>query len=312
MEELHDLNPLYENASAIRQRMSRTLTKTKTQNPHGLASWCGTIRRGSHLGDYKTFTYDGKTSGHHVVFNLGSYKSGSTSVDAAVQRLGLRACKIGWGDLGDDDSIKDLAFRGEAVLQFDRCPVQDSNNPECEDYTGVLRKAPNVCDVVGDSPWPFNWPTVMRAYPYAKFILSRQKTCADWVYHVRGLWEAGGGVGDLTTCWFAGEHPDLWHRRCLETERVIVLTAQMLKLPLLVLHATGNRSENKMRHLARFLNIHLKDPDTKYPHVHTPSEHREYERPPPEDAPDENEDLWAGDWNGGVPYGIMERPPTQR
>merc|ERR1711924_57628 len=110
------------------------------------------------------------------------------------------------------------------------------------------------------------------------------------------LWEAGGGVGDLTTCWFAGEHPDLWHRRCLETERVIVLTAQMLKLPLLVLHATGNRSAHNMRQLARFLGKTLKDPDAQYPHVHTPSEHAENEIMPPEDAPDENEDLWAGDW----------------
>ena len=45
--------------------------------------------QGSHTHDFDTFEYNGPTSDREVVFNLGAYKSGSTSFDAAAQMLGL-------------------------------------------------------------------------------------------------------------------------------------------------------------------------------------------------------------------------------
>jgi hypothetical protein len=302
MTQLKELDALYRNASEIEKRTKEALTRQKEIAKIGAGS-CLALSRGSHMNDYKTFKLNGKTSDHTAVFNLGSYKTGSTSVDAAIQQLGMRACKVGWGDLGDDDYTMGMAFDPAAIQKFDQCPVAQW---DCNDGVDVLRRAPLECDAVGDSPWPFSWPTVMRAFPKAKFILTRQKTCADWVYHVRGLWQAGDGIGELTTCWFEGKHPNFWHKRCLETERVIVLTAQMLKLPLLVLHASGERSHDQMEQLARFLG--KKVYNHSYPHVNTPSKHYDNETPPPADAPDENADLWAGDWNGGVPYGISETP----
>jgi hypothetical protein len=84
-----------------------------------------------------------------------------------------------------------------------------------------------------------------------------------------------------------------------------VLTAQKLKMPLLVLHATGRHGQNNMQKLARFLGLRV-SVDAEYPHVQTPSEHQG-EKEPPEDEPDPNEDLW-GAWNGGVPEGNFEKP----
>jgi hypothetical protein len=154
----------------------------------------------------------------------------------------------------------------------------------------------------------------MRAFPNAKFILSRQKTCKDWVYHVKGLWNAGSGQSTSSTCWYDGgkgatgqRGPDFWHDRCVETERAIVLTAQKLGLPLLVLHATGAREGGKMEALAKFLGKELpqrrEGGAMQFPHVKTPSAHWEKnDVPPPADELDPNEDLW-GDWSGAVPTG---------
>ena len=92
-----------------------------------------------------------------------------------------------------------------------------------------------------------------------------------------------------------------------------MLTAQKLKMPLLVLHATGPRSADKMELLAKFLGKQVSDctwDDCSYPHVKTASVHHKLEVQPTEDEPDPNEDLW-GDWNGGVPTGDIARSPPQ-
>ena len=101
-------------------------------------------------------------------------------------------------------------------------------------------------------------------------------------------------------CRYGASSPQGWYERCVETERAIVLTAQKLKMELLVLHATGPHSHNNMQKLAKFLGKRV-SADAEYPHVWTPTEHRG-EKEPPADEPDPNEDLW-GDWNGGVPTG---------
>ena len=82
-----------------------------------------------------------------------------------------------------------------------------------------------------------------------------------------------------------------------------MLTAQKLKIKLLVLHATGERSKGNMHKLAKFLGKHVSAHAT-YPHVSTPSHHYKNEKEPPPNEPDPNADLW-GSWNGGVPTGYI-------
>ena len=84
-----------------------------------------------------------------------------------------------------------------------------------------------------------------------------------------------------------------------------MLTAQKLKMPLLVLHASGPHARDNMQQLAKFLGRRV-SADAEYPHVQTPSKH-DGEKEPPADEPDPNEDLWSGDWNGGVPRGSFSR-----
>jgi hypothetical protein len=296
---------------AVDPRLNASLVRGNMKDPVGFKKWCEEeFKTGSRVTDYASFKYDGPTSNRSVVFNLGSYKTGSTSVDLAVKKMGMKSCKVGWnGDAGSR-----AAFDGGNIRDYQKCPI---NTPDAQCLgrgADPVRNAQFTCDVLGDAPWPFTWPTAMRAFPNAKFILSRQKTCKDWVYHVKGLWNAGSGQSTSSTCWYDGgkgatgqRGPDFWHDRCVETERAIVLTAQKLGLPLLVLHATGAREGGKMEALAKFLGKELPQrPEggaMQFPHVKTPSAHWEKnDVPPPADELDPNEDLW-GDWSGGVPTG---------
>jgi hypothetical protein len=227
-------------------------------------------------------------------------------VEAAARQLGVKSCKVGWGDCGRGGKV---AFSANAAAQYKICPIWDNHNSKCAHDIDVMRNAPFKCRMLSDAPWPFAWPAAMRAYPRARIILTRQKTCADWLYHVKGLWNTGHGRGALTTCWFGANDPMGWHQRCLETERALVLTAQKLKIRLLVVHATGRHAKGNMHNLAAFFGRQVSE-NAQYPHVHTPSKHFSGEHPPPANEPDPNEDLW-GSWNGDVPRGNFARSMPQ-
>jgi hypothetical protein len=293
------LEPRFTDPEEIEKLINRTQMSYAHSKGWG-GTECGKLKYGSTMSTWHGMAYKGPRSGVRTIFNVGSYKTGSTSVDAAALQMGTMSCKVGWGDCGEPS---DSAFSPWTSLRYKWCPIWDNNNPNCKHNIDLVRSSPKKCKMLGDAPWPFTWPTAMRAYPNSKIILTRQKTCADWVYHVQGLWNSGKGKGSLTTCWFGASTPKGWYHRCVETERTIVLTAQRLKLPLLVLHATGPRSGNNMQKLAKFLGKHV-SAHAKYPHVHTPSKHRKGDpvREPPWDEPDPNSDLW-GTWNGGIPAG---------
>jgi len=227
--------------------VNRSAPATHLDASH-FAEVCRTVVQGSHTHDFDTFEYNGPTSDREVVFNLGAYKSGSTSFDAAAQMLGLRSCKTGWGEVGPGGGV---SFDINGVAAFDKCPVPgpDGCTPKRVPNVDIFNRAIQQCAVVGDAPWAFLAPIVMRAFPKAKFVYTRQKTCHDWVYHVSGLVNAGYAKGQLLPCFYAGHDPSPpseWYDRCVEVERTIVLTAQKFKLPLLVLHASGEHFNLKM------------------------------------------------------------------
>ena len=279
------------------------------------AEVCRAVNHGSHTHDFD-YEYSGPTSDREVVFNLGAYKSGSTSFDAAAQQLGMRACKTGWGEVGPGGGV---SFDINGIAAFTKCPVPspDGCTPGPPNID-VFHRAIEQCGVVGDAPWAYLTPVLMRAFPKAKFVYTRQKTCHDWVYHVTGLVQAGYCGGALLPCFYAGHNPSPpgeWYDRCVEVERTIVLAAQKFKRPLLVLHASGKHFNLNMPLVAKFLgkpNHHAAK--SAYPHVQTPNVHGPNQKPPPTDAFDPNFDLWSGNWNGGVPEGVFSRashpPPT--
>jgi hypothetical protein len=273
---------------------------------------CRTVVRGSHTHDFDTFEYNGPTSDREVVFNLGAYKSGSTSFEAAAQMLGLRSCKTGWGEVGAGGEV---SFDLGGVAAFAQCPVPGPKGctPKRVPNVDIFNRAIEQCATVGDAPWIFLAPVLMRAFPKAKFVYTRQKTCHDWVYHVSGLINAGYGGGPLEPCYYGGHDPSPpseWYDRCVEVERTIVLTAQKFKVPLLVLHSSGEHFNLKMPVVAKFLGRAGHDAAKgDYPHVGTPAKHGPGDKLPPPDAFDQNFDLWSGNWNGGVPEGVFSRAP---
>ena len=194
---LRDLEPRYKSLEDIRKLFNKTMMSAP-QDGGFPASSCKSLTYGSTLATWDKMEYQGPQDNTSIIFNIGSYKTGSTSADAAARQLGLKSCKIGWGEAGGNAGV---AFSATGTLAYKACPVWDDSNSRCEHSIDIFRGATHTCQMLGDAPWPFAWPTAMRAYPQAKFILSRQKTCADWVFHVQGLWNAGYGRGDQTTCW---------------------------------------------------------------------------------------------------------------
>lgn len=282
-------------------------------DPQHFLDVCEKVVQGSRTHDFDTFEYNGPVSDREVVFNLGAYKTGSTSFDAAASQLGLRACKTGWGDLGPGG---DISFQIDGLKWFNDCPVRNGSwGKECTPNAQVeiFQRAIANCQVVGDAPWPYLYPTLMRAFPKAKFVYTRQKTCSDWIYHVTGLYEAGLSGGPLLPCWYGGDlsskpHDASWLERCVETERTIVLTAQKFNLPLLVLHAGGEHANLEMEVVAKFLGKEMgPNVGKKYPHVPTPAAHNMHDQLPAADVFDPNFDLWHDSWNGGVPVGDFSR-----
>ena len=299
--------------SAERMAGKERLKAAGKIDPKHFLDVCESVVQGSRTHDFDTFEYNGPVSDREVVFNLGAYKTGSTSFDAAAAQLGMRSCKTGWGDLGAGG---DISFQIDGLKWFNDCPVRNgTSGKECTPNAAVeiFQRAIANCAVVGDAPWPYLYPTLMRAFPKAKFVYTRQKTCSDWIYHVTGLYEAGLSGGPLLPCWYGGDlsskpHDASWLERCVETERTIVLTAQKLNLPLLVLHAGGEHTNLNMDQVAKFLGKELNEfPKVKgYPHVATPAAHNVHDQLPAADVFDPNFDLWHG-WNGGVPVGDFSR-----
>ena len=253
----------------------------------------------------RTFDGDvGETSDREVIFNLGSYKTGSTSLNEALGLLGYRACKTAWGELGGQYASFDMT----SIAAFKASPLKGDL---------PLHKAVQKCDALGDAPWLFLFPTLMQKFPKAKFILTRQPTCEDWVYHVRGLWQwmgwlgkeqnwttalgkKNGLAGELNKCWYGSWAPSpdeqstrLWHDRCVETERAIVRTAKVLNRSLLVLPSTWSDRE-KWAALNGFLGtdsaaLECGQPDYPY---HSTGELHNPDEAVPEKPVDVNAHLW--------------------
>ena len=308
----HDRMKAQREAESAERLAGKQRLKTMGKiDPQHFLDVCQKVVQGSRTHDFDTFEYNGPVSDREVVFNLGAYKTGSTSFDAATQQLGMRACKTGWGDLGAGG---DISFQIDGLKWFNDCPVRnDSSGKECTVNAAVdiFQRAIANCDVVGDAPWPYLYPTLMRAFPKAKFVYTRQKSCSDWIYHVTGLYEAGLSGGPLLPCWYGGDlsskpHDASWLERCVETERTIVLTAQKFNLPLLVLHASGEHANLNMTEVAKFLGKEVGPKAKNYPHVATPAAHNVHDQLPAADVFDPNFDLWHG-WNGGVPVGDFSR-----
>jgi len=261
---------------------------------------CNALLEGTSVEDFDKEYQPVATSDREIVFNLGSYKTGSSSLNEALESLGFHACKTAWNDLGGQFASFDMA----SIADFKASPTSGDS---------PLHKAVNRCTALGDAPWLFLFPTLMRAFPKAKFILTRQPSCEDWVYHVRGLWQWMGWLGEeqkwttplgkkygiageLNACWYGSWAPDatkLWHNRCVETERAIVKTARKLDRPLLVLPATWTDQE-KWAALDQFLGTNsttLKGGQPDYPYRHTGELHGPNEEPPNEPV-DENAHLW--------------------
>ena len=182
---LQALEPLFTDPAEIERIMNQT-RRSSLKEASLSAAACSYMKYGSTLSTWDKLRYSGPKSPLRTVFNIGSYKTGSTSAEAAARQLGISSCKIGWGEAGGN---KDVAFSALSTCAFEQCPVWDDRNPKCGHNIDVIRHAPTICKMLGDAPWPFAWPITMRAYPYAKIILTRQKTCADWVYHVRPPYE---------------------------------------------------------------------------------------------------------------------------
>jgi hypothetical protein len=243
---------------------------------------CEEILEGSRYRDYDKMEDARRTSEKRIIFNLGSIKSGGSSINNALSRLGVKACKTSWehttGEVQRPISLEDIAA-------FKANPVKGDT---------PLHRAIDECDSLNDVPWTYLYPTLLRAFHRAKFILTRQPSCTHWSWSAKGLWQAQEwDVRHMNQCWYGYPFPNktsVWHRRCVETERTLVSTAKKYHRNMLVLPTTMSDA-GKWHALGKFLNLNVSGRG-HFPYVHTPTKHDKYDKPPPLETKDENAALF--------------------
>ena len=158
-------------------------------------------------------------------------------MQVALQQSGINACK--W---------KPKPFHLDEVANF----LRDPHNA-----TGMtsLHRTVHECAALSDMPWWAIGPALIAAFPSSRFILTRWGDgCDRWLHSTRSLFDYMQRQSlryrglEWSHSWMAA-----WHRcvfgsatltnassasfrdRCVEHERAVVLTAQRMNVPLLVL-----------------------------------------------------------------------------
>ena len=96
----------------------------------------------------------------HKVLVIGFHKTGTTSLETALQRLGLR------------------------VYGGDRNPFKFEEKDQLLNY---IQKTLKDWDAVQDMPWPIFYEELYSLYPEAKFILTHRET-KGWIDSVVRHW----------------------------------------------------------------------------------------------------------------------------
>lgn len=111
-------------------------------------------------------------------FNLGMIKTGTTSLDRAMQLMGLNPCK--WQPQPNNFSLADMAA-------FARSPHRGATP-----LHHLVRDG--VCGGLSDNPWWMLYPSLLAGYPEAKFILTvrpgpKRERCARWLRSAKLTWK---------------------------------------------------------------------------------------------------------------------------
>ena len=246
----------------------------------------------------------GASTRSDLVFVVGGFKTGTTSLIRALKHSGLTpACKPAWFSNGP--AMYDASWSLAAVAEFIASPLAHNTS------LGQLIHGKHSCRSLADAPWQYLFPTLMRSVPNARFILTRRRNCTDWVKQTARLLHnqyvgrpdcrssdsreqcaarqrerakrvseinadaplASAHKLSLQSCFYGlgcgADHPlrrtaALWQQRCVEHERSALLTAKALGVSLLVLDVDLPDAEKAQR-LQRFLAPQV----THYPRAST-------------------------------------------
>ena len=145
-----DASEMEKHMRAVDPRLNASLLRGNTKDPVAFKHWCEEFKTGSRVTDYASFKYDGPISNRSVVFNLGSYKTGSTSVDVAVKKLGMKSCKVGWNGAAG----RKAAFDGGSITEYQKCPI-NTLEAQCPGRDAdPVRDAQFGCCLLYTSPSP--------------------------------------------------------------------------------------------------------------------------------------------------------------
>lgn len=132
-----------------------------------------------------------------LIFNLGAIKMATTSFHLALTAAGVKSCK--WRP-------RPYEFRLEDVKEFIEKPHRLSS---------ALYQYIASCDALSDNPWWMLYPTLMRRFPNARFVLTTRDsdaTCTRWLESVKGEWLKHNasfppGYDAFHRCVFGGADP---------------------------------------------------------------------------------------------------------
>ena len=179
-----------------------------------------------------------------TIFNVGLIKTGTGSLDMALSWSGIKTpCKF----------VPQPIYLDE-LESFLRDPAN---------ATSRHHRAIRSCGTLSDSPWWALAPALLRAFPEAKFVLTRWAGgCERWLQSVSGLWRSlyfdNGqkrgkvsmlpGSEELHECAFGSklitnDTRANFVRRCEAHEKTVVSLARELGRPLLMLPVEWTAAE---------------------------------------------------------------------
>lgn len=104
------------------------------------------------------------------IINLGMIKTGTTSLHIALSWTGHKVCK--WSSAVQLGKV-------EGFLSPQKAYHSDEGKS--------LRHDTEVCGALSDNPWWMLYPTLLRRYPNARFIMTTRESCDEWLSSVQAL-----------------------------------------------------------------------------------------------------------------------------
>lgn len=183
------------------------------------------------------------------VFVIGLPKTGTTSLEKALKKLGYKVCS--WRFLNRNNLLP------------------KSLDPEDSEH--LYKLIGKKFNAVQDTPWPYLWKELDRRFPQSKFILTMRESADTWVKSAAFYFKDedeiyrriyfGGGKENLG---IVTGHENIYKKKYNKHNNEIIEYFKNRPQDLLVFNIQDGNDKNKWEKLCGFLNKRI--PRRPFPH----------------------------------------------